>query len=99
MKIATAIPVLMLAPALSLGADSDSTACDFMATLAARAVQAKDNGADFVSFMDKVEGLDAPADVKASLKYFVADAFDHGITPEHAYTKSFEECMSARKKK
>ncbi len=99
MKRAAAIPVLMLVPALSFAGDSDSTSCDFMASLAARAVQAKDNGADFVSFMDKVESLEAPDDVKASLKYFVADAFDNGITPEHAYTKSFEECMSARKKK
>lgn len=100
MKKVAVMAVLLFSSAPGVADQSDPTkVCDFMASLAARAVQAKDQGADFVSFMDKVEGLDAPDEVKASLKYFVADAFAHGVTPEHAYTKSYEDCMSASKKK
>lgn len=73
--------------------------CDVMATLSARAVQAKDQGANFVEFMDKVEAIEYPSEVKALLKFFVADAFANGITPEHAYTKTFKECMLSKNSK
>lgn len=100
MKATHLTAILLLASTSCFANESESAKfCDSMATLSARAVKAKADGADFISFLDKIEGLDIPDDAKAGLKYFVADAFANGISPEHAYSNTYTACMSSKKNK
>jgi hypothetical protein len=90
------VSVLVLIPALCLAEqDSNSKTCDGIATIAAAAVQKKNDGVDFITFSKNLDEVDATDEAKAALKYVVAKAYSSSTTPEEAYSSTFMDCMTS----
>ena len=75
---------------------SDSKDCDRIAMFAAAAVDAKNNGLDFMTFSKKIDEIEAPDDAKGAIKYIVSKAYSSSSTPEEAYSSTYMDCMVSK---
>ena len=86
--------IFLLMPAQGFSADEAlSKNCDNIATIAALAIQKKNDGVDFITFSQSIDEMEAPDSAKAAMKYLIAKAYSESGTPEGAYSSTFMECM------
>jgi hypothetical protein len=98
MKITLWVYIIFLIPGLSLAASNQtSVACDFIATVASTAAQARIDGKDFSSILKNIEELDFPAEVKVGIKMIVADTYSKKLSPASAYSETLVSCVRSLK--